>query len=131
MKSGHLRRVPPDLFKAQRFWSMARENLEELPNIHSEHVRYAVAYNASHDVGEGLMAAFGFRTAGNQGQHVSVGKFMKVVLGESSAVEAFDSLRMKRNQIRYVGTGVGSAEVALAADVGKTLLARAEQLLGA
>lgn len=52
---------PVDVAKAQRFLVMAEAALEELAHIRTQSVRYDVAYNAAHDIGEGLLAAYGVR----------------------------------------------------------------------
>ena len=54
--------VPADLARATSFLRQAEERLNELPLLTSVVVRYGIAYDACHDTGEALLAAYGFRT---------------------------------------------------------------------
>lgn len=62
VESRRLDAVPPDLARATSFLRQAQERLEQLPLLTSITVRYGVAYDACHDTGEALLAAYGFRT---------------------------------------------------------------------
>jgi hypothetical protein len=59
--------VPVDQSKCDRFLDQADDGLEALELVTSANVRYDVAYNAAHDVGEAMLAAYGYRTASGQG----------------------------------------------------------------
>ena len=54
--------VPADLARAISFLRQAEERLNQLPLLTSLVVKYGVAYDACHDTGEALLAAYGFRT---------------------------------------------------------------------
>ena len=41
------------------------------------HFRNDIAYNAAHDIGEALPAAFAYRTSSGAGQHAAVGLFLE------------------------------------------------------
>jgi hypothetical protein len=55
--------VPADLARATSFLHQAEERLDQLPLLTSAVVKYGVAYDACHDMGEALLAAYGFRMA--------------------------------------------------------------------
>ena len=54
--------VPADVARATSFLVQAEERLNQLPLLTSVVVKYGIAYDACHDVGEALLAAHGFRT---------------------------------------------------------------------
>jgi hypothetical protein len=123
---------PADVPKAERFISMAEAALQELPHIGTQSVRYDVAYNAAHDIGEGLLAAYGFRTASGPGQHATVGLFLEAICQDTDAetsARGFDILRNTRNQLRYGAKQIGAAESGFAIDIATALLARARTAL--
>lgn len=120
--------VPPDSKRATSFLAHASDALEELPNLSKASIRYTLAYDACHDVGEALMAAYGFRTASGQGQHEALGRFLRAVLinppGDGAA-RRFDQLRRSRNQQRYEAAPVGGAQADLAVATASALFAAA------
>lgn len=71
--------VPTDLARATSFLRQAQERLEQLPLLTSITVRYGVAYDACHDTGEALLAAYGFRTTNGPGQHDALGRYLRAV----------------------------------------------------
>jgi hypothetical protein len=105
--------VPADLARATSFVRQADERLNQLPLLTSLVVRYGIAYDACHDTGEALLAAYGFRTTNGPGQHEALGRYLRAVFdkppGERAARE-FDRLRRARNQDRYEAKPVGAAE---------------------
>lgn len=132
VERGRLTTSPVDIAKAERFIAMAGAALEELPHIRTQSVRYDVAYNAAHDIGEGLLAAYGFRTASGPGQHATVGLFLEAICRGTDAAEAargFDILRNTRNQLRYGAKQIGSAESRFAIEIATALLNRASTAL--
>ncbi len=109
--------VPPDLERARLFVTQAREAIDDLPNLTRSQNRYVLAYDACHDLGEALLAAYGFRTLGGTGQHDAVGRFLRAVLDNPPGqMEAghFDRLRRSRNQLRYAARPIGESEAELA-----------------
>ena len=66
--------VPADLARATSFLRQAEERLDQLPLLTSVVVRYGIAYDACHDTGEALLAAYGFRTTNGPGQHEALGR---------------------------------------------------------
>jgi hypothetical protein len=119
---------PVDVAKAERFIAMAEAGLDELAHIRTESVRYDVAYNAAHDIGEGLLAAYGFRTASGPGQHATVGLFLVAICrgtDAETAARGFDILRNTRNQLRYGAKQIGTAESVFAIETATALLAQA------
>ena len=132
LSSARIRRVPPDFAKAERFIEQCRNALSELPSIKNHQLRYNGGYDAAHDVGEALMAAYGFRTANGQGQHVTLGEILLILFEETSAqnaAEDFDELRISRNQSRYVANPLGKAQADATVSCAGELLAQALLLL--
>lgn len=110
--------VPVDEARASSFMAQAAERLGQLPLLTSPAVRYGIAYDAAHDVGEAMLAAYGFRTANGPGQHEALGRYLRAVIDKPPADKAarqFDRLRRARNQDRYQAKPVGAA----AADQGE------------
>ena len=128
VNSGKLHQVPVDYSKAKRFIEQAAQSLMELPSIKTNQLRYDGGYNAAHDVGEALMAAYGFRTANGPGQHVSLGEAMTIIFDGTAAKDAseeFENLRKARNQSRYFASPIGNSQ----AD--QTIICARELLAGA
>ena len=112
VRAGRLQRVDPDLDKAERFMAQAAEGLAELVHVRASHVRYDIGYNAAHDVGEAVLAAYGFRTASGPGQHVALGSFLEAVFDTpppSDAARQFERMRTARNNLRYQARPTGAA----------------------
>ena len=128
---GALDVVPVDLPKAERFLEQASAALGEAARLSVPSVVYDVAYNAAHDIGEGMLAAYGYRTASGKGQHVALGQFLEAVFDGPPAQDAarrYDQIRIARNALRYRAQPVGSAPADLAVSVALALLAGAEAL---
>lgn len=106
-------RVSVDLRRAELFLEKARRRLDDLDNLTWAESRYNLAYDAAHDIGESLLAAYGYRTTNGPGQHEALGRFLKAVLttppGQSGA-RRFDRMRRSRNQLRYETHSVGEAD---------------------
>jgi len=86
--------------------------LDQLPLLTSVTVGYGVAYDACHDTGEALLAAYGFRTTNGPGQHEALGRYLRTVFDKPPAEKAareFDRLRRARNQDRYEAKPVGGS----------------------
>lgn len=123
---------PVDVAKAQRFLVMAEAALEELAHIRTQSVRFDVAYNLAHDIGEGLLAAYGFRTASGPGQHATVGLFLEAICrgtDAETAAQGCDILRNTRNQLRYGAKQIGTAESSFAIKTATALLAQARKVI--
>lgn len=120
--------VPIDSARSASFMRQADDRLGQLPLLTSAAVKYGVAYDAAHDVGEALLAACGFRTANGPGQHEALGRYLRAILDNPPADEAagaFDRLRRARNQDRYEARPVGSASATKAEQVARDLFAAA------
>jgi hypothetical protein len=125
LDAGRLERMPVDARRAEAFLTGCRERLSQLPLLTSASVKYDVAYDASHDIGEALLAAYGYRTRNGPGQHEALGRFLRAVLDDrpgESAARRFDRLRRARNQSHYDAKPVGSADAELATRVAHELL---------
>ena len=102
----------------------ADDRLGQLPLLTSVAVRYGVAYDAAHDVGEALLAAYGFRTVGGPGQHEALGRYLRAVFDKppaEGAALAFERLRRARNQDRYEAKPVGAVGAEKAEQVARQL----------
>lgn len=124
--SGRLRRVAPDAQRAASFLDQARERPSQLPLLTSEPVRYTLAYDAAHDIGEALLAAYGLRTGSAPGHHEALGRFVMIVIDappESVAAAArWDQHRRARNDQNYRAAPVGAAQAAAVEEFARALL---------
>lgn len=121
--------VPADPVRASSFLHQAGERLGQLPLLTSVVVRYGIAYDACHDTGEALLAAYGFRTTNGPGQHEALGRYLRAVFDEPPAAKAareFDRLRRARNQDRYEARPVGAAATQKAEQVARMLFDTAQ-----
>ncbi|CAN5318155.1 hypothetical protein BH09ACT10_BH09ACT10_23040 [soil metagenome] len=116
--------VPADETRASRFMRQAEDRIQQLPLLTSPAVRYGIAYDAAHDIGEALLAAYGFRTANGPGQHEALGRYLRTVIDQppsDKAAQHFDRLRRARNQDRYQAKPVGAAAADQAEQVARAL----------
>ncbi len=116
--------VPVDASRAMSFMRQAEERLGQLSLLTSVAVKYGVAYDAAHDIGEALLAAHGFRTASGPGQHEALGRYLRAVHDKpptDKAANAFDRLRRERNQDRYEAKPVGTAAAEKAEQLAREL----------
>ncbi|MHA7275133.1 hypothetical protein ACX80O_01195 [Arthrobacter sp. Hz1] len=115
--------VPADFARATAFLRQAEERLNQLPLLTSVVVRYGIAYDACHDTGEALLAAYGFRTTNGPGQHERSADICAVLDTPPAdrAAREFDRLRRARNQDRYEAKPVGAAATGKAEQVARTL----------
>ena len=133
LSANRITRVAADISKAQRFVHMAGEALNEIANLSIPAVHYDIAYNAAHDIGEALLAAFGYRTSSGAGQHAAVALFLEAVCTGTDAADAakrVDGLRNTRNQLRYAASPIGRSQADLAATTASSLLSYALEVLG-
>jgi len=126
LDGGRLGRVPADLNRASIFAAQAQDAITDLPHLTRPSNRYNLAYDACHDLGQALLAAYGYRTTNGPGQHETLGMFFRIVIDGppvDRAAQRFDQLRRARNQQRYTGRPISDAEADLAAQTASTLLA--------
>lgn len=119
-----LERVPVDPRRAELFLEKARRRLADIDNLTWAESRYNLAYDAAHDVGEALLAAYGFRTTTGPGQHEALGRFLKAVLTTPpglAGARRFDQMRRSRNQQRYEAHSVGDADAQVACTAARAL----------
>jgi hypothetical protein len=112
VQAGRVDQVPVDDRRAVAFMAKANDRLEQLSLLTSDAVRYDVAYDAAHDVGEALLAAHGYRTSSGTGQHEALGRYLRAILSTppgDKAVRRFDQLRRSRNQSHYEAAPIGKA----------------------
>ena len=99
--------------RATSFLLQAEERLNQLPLLRSVVVRSGIAYDACHDIGEALLAAYGFRTTNGSGQHEALGRYLRAVFDKPPADRAareLDRLRRARNQDRRGKAGGGRGD---------------------
>jgi hypothetical protein len=103
VREGRLRRTPFDLARAKRFLSQCQDGLDQVTAITSSNIRYNVTYDAAHDVGEAMLAAYGLRTGSGPGQHAAVGELLEIIFDApppSPAARHYDEMRTGRNDLR-------------------------------
>lgn len=126
---GRLRRTSVDLPRALRFLGQSQDGLGQVAAITSPNLRYNVAYDSAHDVGEAMLAAYGLRTGSGQGQHVAVGEFLEIIFDApppALAARQYDQMRTGRNDLRYKAHPVGSAQAEFAVGIAAILLTAAQ-----
>ncbi|WP_244929993.1 hypothetical protein [Nocardioides sp. W7] len=102
--SGRIQKVPSDLSRASDFLRQADDALLDVPNLTKTHNKYNLAYDAAHDAGEAMLAAYGYRTRSGPGQHEALGRFLAVVFDKppaSGAAQHYEQMRRDRNRNRY------------------------------
>ena len=115
--------VPRDVQRAGRF--IARAIVASREQLDNAEIAYNVAYDACHDVGEAMLAAYGFRTLNGPGQHQALGQFLTAVFDAPpghAAARRFDQLRRARNQNRYEAAPVGRAQSDVAVATARDLI---------
>lgn len=119
-----LESVVADPDRASTFLFKARHRLAEVDKLTWAEGRYNFAYDAAHDIGEALLAAYGLRTTNGPGQHEAIGRFLKALMtgppGQAGA-RRFDQMRRARNQQRYDAKEVGEADAQMAVKAAASL----------
>ncbi|WP_232806798.1 hypothetical protein [Geodermatophilus chilensis] len=119
-----LERVPVDEQRCAAFLSQAETALSDLPNVTHAQNTYNLAYDAAHDVGEAMLAAYGCRTRHGPGQHDALGRFLAAIFDsppENAASQHYDRMRRDRNRQRYNAQPITTAAATAAADAATTL----------
>lgn len=122
-----LERVPVDERRCTAFLEQAEVGLADVPLVRHAQNKYNLAYDAAHDVGEAMLAAYGYRTASGPGQHEALGRFLAAVFDtppENAASRHHDQMRRDGNRQRYNARPITVA-AATAAGHAATLLFRA------
>lgn len=131
VQAKRLASVPVDLARAEGFLKQAEDALADVPNLTRPQNAYNLAYDATHDVGESMLAAFGYRTAAGRGQHETLGRFLVAIFDAppaNRAAKRFDQLRRERNQQRYDAKPVGGANAKVARVTAQALVDAARSL---
>ncbi|GAA1698254.1 hypothetical protein GCM10009808_14670 [Microbacterium sediminicola] len=119
-----IEQVVPDQARARAFLTAAADRISQLPLLTSTGVKYDIAYDAAHDIGEALLAAHGYRTTNGPGQHEALGRFLRAVLDTppgDAAARRFDRLRRARNQSHYAAKPISAADANLAEQAAQEL----------
>jgi hypothetical protein len=122
--AGRLERVPVDEQRCSAFLGQAETALSDLPNVRHAQNTYNLAYDAAHDVGEAMLAAYGCRTRQGPGQHDTLGRFLVAVFDsppENRAAQHYDRMRRDRNRQRYRAQPITTAAATAAADAATVL----------
>ena len=120
-----LERVPVDEQRCAAFLDQAETALSDLPNVVHAQNRYNLAYDAAHDVGEAMLAAYGYRTRHGPGQHDALGRFLAAVFDappENAVSQHYDRMRRDRNRQRYSAQPITAAAATAAAAAATTLV---------
>ncbi len=116
--------VAVDQQRCAAFLGQAETALSDLPNVTHAQNKYNLAYDAAHDVGEAMVAAYGYRAKHGPGQHDALGRFLAAIFDtppESAAAQHFDRMRRDRNRQRYNAQPITTAAAAAADDAATTL----------
>lgn len=119
-----LEEVPADDRRCAAFLQQAETALADLSNVRHAQNRYNLAYDAAHDVGEAMLAAYGYRTMHGPGQHDALGRFLAALFDtppENAASRHYDRMRRDRNRQRYSAHPISSAAAAAAAEAATLL----------
>jgi hypothetical protein len=133
VNGGRLEGVPVDERRCVSFLDQAKTALSDLPNVTHPQNRYNLAYDAAHDVGEAMLAAYGFRTLHGPGQHEALGRFLAAIFNtppENRAAQHYDRMRRDRNRQRYDAQPITGAAATAAAEAAATLHAAARARAG-
>jgi len=122
-----------DEARARSFLANADAVADDLPRVSQHVTRHDLAYSVVHDVGEAMLAAYGYRTNGDEGGHQGVVVFLTAVFDAPPASDAAvrsDIARQNRNSRYYRAYAPSQAEAdQLVADA-LTLLAAAHLRVG-
>ena len=131
VRAGRLDRVPADHARCASFLAQAAAALGDLPNVRHPQNVYNLAYDAAHDVGEAMLASYGFRTRHGAGQHDALGRYLAAVFDvppANAASQHFEQMRRDRNRQRYdarpTTTAAAAAAAAAAAELYRAAIAR-------
>jgi len=120
--------VPADPVRSSAFLTAAAERLDQIPLLTSAAVKYGIAYDAAHDVGEALLAAYGYRTVNGPGQHEAIGRYLRAIVDQPPAdqfARHFERMRRDRNRDRYQARPIGANAADKADHTANQLLAAA------
>lgn len=120
-----------DAHRAAAFMRSARDRLLDVPNVTQPQNQYTLSYDACHDIGEALLAAYGYKTVNGPGQHEALGRFLRGVLDAppaNAAASRFDALRQARNKQHYAAKPVTAADALVAQVTAQELYAAAIQM---
>ncbi|HNV13970.1 MAG: hypothetical protein KBF43_15055 [Dermatophilaceae bacterium] len=120
--------VPVDDVRANAFLTLAEDTLIDVAHVRLPQNRYNLAYDASHAVGEALLARYGYRTRSGPGQHEALARFLRIVLDtppQDADARHFDRMRRARNQMHYEARPVSTADADKAARTALALLSAA------
>lgn len=119
-----LERVPVDQQRCASFLNQAGTALSDLPNVTHAQNKYNLAYDAAHDTGEAMLAAYGYRTKHGPGQHDALGRFLAAIFDAppaNAASQHYDQMRRDRNRQRYHAQPITTAAAAAAANAATIL----------
>ena len=112
LASGRLKRHKASSKDIHALFEVVQRDLADtkVPGL-SDDRRFTIAYNAALQAGRALLAAEGYRTAG-QGHHATVFQALRHFLPKehSHLLDYFDDCRSKRNLAEYTDTEIASEQ---------------------
>lgn len=129
LENGQLARVEPDTSAAADELDVACRHIASADTLRESDpsAAFAVGYEAVRKAISAHMRAGGYRTRKGPGHHVRIGRYALAALEAPAVVghlEAFDELRLLRNQSQYEGLEIVPEEV-------DELLVHARAIVGA
>lgn len=112
LASGRLRRHKASPKEINASFAVVKRDLADAKVAGlSDDRRFTIAYNAALQAGRALLAAEGYRTAG-QGHHATVFQALRHFLPKAQAhlLDYFDDCRSKRNLAEYTDTLIASKQ---------------------
>jgi hypothetical protein len=127
--ANRIRQVDRDPERCQVFLQQAAVALSDLPRVEHAQTRYNIAYDAAHDVGEAMLAAYGYRTTSGQGQHDALAQLLAAIFDtppEDGAAQHLEQMRQQRNAQRYNAVPHTDASAEVATETATVLRAAAQ-----
>jgi hypothetical protein len=129
LESGQVARVEPDLPAAAEELAVGRRHITTAASVAGTDptAAFAVGYEAVRKAISAHMRANGYRARKGQGHHARIGRYALAALDAPAVaghLDAFDALRLLRNQSQYEGLEIEPAEV-------DELLVHARAIVGA
>ena len=112
LESGRLKRHKASAAEIGKLFDVVKRDLADAQvKGLSEDRRFTIAYNAALQAGRALLAAEGYRTAG-QGHHHTVFQALRWLMDQEHhhVLDYLDDCRSKRNLAEYPGTEVTSEQ---------------------
>lgn len=123
--TGRITQVPVDLTRSGALLDQAAGALADVPNAQQIQNKYNLSYDAAHDVGEAMLAGYGYRTSHGPGAHEALAQFLGAVFDTppaNAAAAHVEQMRRERNAQRYRAVPPSRAAATTAESTARTLL---------